>query len=202
MNLAALCKMVLVIGFLTSAATLWAQGGTSPEQAYRQYINALYRADPDQALAVIAGRPDQIEFIRVFLTCLDASNAFRQKYIAAYGAAEWAKFGQDEPEAGVPAFHLPDPIPLNIYRRLLKQSPTPDGRDYVVSQENGEMRIIYRNGKWYLAAASLGIEGRASQYEILTAVLREYQGRVGAPEETPAGLRVAMKQDLGRTGQW
>ncbi len=187
---------------MVSAVPLWAMGAPSPEGAYRQYIDALFRAAPDQALEVIVGRPDQIDFIRTFLTCLGASNAFRQKYIAAYGKGEWDKFGQDEPDAGVPAFNLPGKIPLSTYRALLKKKAIPDGRDYIVPQEKGVMRIIQRDGRWYLRADSLGFEGRPSQYKILTAVLREYQTRIGAPEETPAGLRVAMKRALRRTGQW
>ncbi len=193
---------VLLISLVLSNAPLWAQGAESPGKAYRQYIDGLFRADPDQALAVIAGRADQIDFIRTFITCLGASNAFRQKYIAAYGQTEWDKFGQEEPAYGVRAFNLPDTIPLNTYRALLNKKPAPSGRDYIVSQENGNMRIIQRGGQWFLMADSLGFEGRSLQYQLLTAVLREYQTRIGAPQETPAGLRVAMKRALRRTGQW
>ncbi|MDJ0874833.1 MAG: hypothetical protein QNJ48_00880 [Desulfobacterales bacterium] len=193
---------VLLFSLVLSAAPLWAQGGESPGKAYRQYIDALFRADPDQALAVIAGRAEQIDFIRTFITCLGASNAFRIKYIAAYGQSEWDKFSQDEPAYGVRAFNLPDTIPLNTYRALLNKQPAPSGRGYIVSQENGNMRIIQQGGRWYLKAGTLGFEGRSSQYKILTAVLREYQTRIGASQETPAGLRVAMKRALRRTGQW
>ncbi len=193
---------IFLAALAMTAASLSAMGAARPEQAYRHYIDALFRADPDQALSVIVGRPDQIGFIRAFITCLAASNDFRQKYTAAYGQDEWEKFGREEPEVGVPAFNLPGKIPLSTYRSLLKRQPVPSGREYVVFQENGTMRIVQRDGQWYLQAGSLGFAGRASQYEILTAVLREYQTRIGAPGETPSGLRVAMKQALRRTGQW
>ncbi len=194
--------LIPLVFFALAAAAPTASGATSPEQAYRQYIDALFRADPDQALDVIVGRPDQIGFIRTFITCLRASNDFRQRYTAVYGQDEWDKFGQNEPEAGVSAFNLPDKIPIGTYRALLKKQPVPSGREYVVSQENGTMRIVQRDGRWYLQAGSLGFEGRASQYEILTAVLREYQTRIGAPGETSTGLRVALKMALRGTGQW
>ncbi len=193
---------VALVVLTAATAPLAATGAESPEQAYRQYIDALFRAEPDRALDVIVGRPAQVRFIRMFITCLGASNDFRKKYTAAYGQTEWEKFGRSEPEAGVPAFNLPDKIPLSTYRALLRKQPAASGRDYIVSQENGTMRIVQRDGKWYLRADSLGFEGRASQYEILTAVLREYQTRIGAPGETPSGLRVAMKKALRRTGQW
>lgn len=193
---------ILLMGLIMSPTSLWAQGAAGPEAAYRQYIDALFRADPDQALMVIAGRPDRIDFIRTFISCLNASNTFRQKYVAAYGQSEWDKFSQDEPGAGVPAFNLPDKIPLDTYRALLKHKPIPSGRDFVVQQENGFMRIIQRNGRWYLEADTLGFEGHPAQYEILAAVLREYQTRIGAPEETPGKLRIAMKRALRQTDQW
>jgi hypothetical protein len=197
-----LSTMAVLVALVATAAPPSAPGAARPEQAYRQYIDALFRADPGQALGVIVGRADQIGFIRTFITCLAASNAFRQKYTAVYGQAEWEKFGREEPEAGVPAFKLPDKIPLSTYRRLSEKQPEPRGREYIVTQENGVMRIVQRDGKWYLRADSLGFEGRASQYEILTAVLREYQTRIGTPGWTPTGLRVAVKQALRRTGQW
>ena len=198
----ALSTMAVLVALVATAAPPSAPGAARPGQAYRQYIDALFRADPGQALGVIVGRADQIGFIRTFITCLAASNDFRQKYTAVYGQAEWEKFGRDEPGAGVPAFNLPDKIPLSTYRRLSKKQPEPRGREYIVTQENGVMRIVQRDGKWYLRADSLGFEGRASQYEILTAVLREYQTRIGTPGWTPTGLRVAVKQALRRTGQW
>ena len=197
-----LSTMAVLVALVATAAPPSAPGAARPGQAYRQYIDALFRADPGQALGVIVGRADQIGFIRTFITCLAASNDFRQKYTAVYGQAEWEKFGRDEPEAGVPAFNLPDKIPLSTYRRLSEKQPEPRGREYIVTQENGVMRIVQRDGKWYLRADSLGFEGRASQYEILTAVLREYQTRIGTPGWTPTGLRVAVKQALRRTGQW
>lgn len=193
---------IVLMSLVLSAASLWAQGAASPVAAYRQYLDALYRADPEQALAVITGRPDQIDFIRTFLDCLHASNVFRKKYIAAYGRAEWDKFSQDEPWADVPAFQLPGKIPADTYRALLKKTPVPRGQAYIVTQENGDMRIIQRDGQWYLVAESLGFEGQPSQYAILAAVLREYQTRIGAPGETAAGLRVAMKRAIRQTGQW
>jgi hypothetical protein len=194
--------LIVLLSFAFSAASLWAQGAASPVGAYQQYLDALYRADPDQALAVITGRPDQIEFIRTFLDCLHASNEFREKYIATYGRAEWDKFGQDEPGANVPAFSLPGQIPPDSFRRLQKKNPIPRGSDYIVPQENGDMRIIQQDGEWYLVAESLGFEGQPAQYAILSAVLREYQTRIGAPGETAAGLRVAMKRAIRKTGQW
>ncbi len=197
-----LSTMAVLVALVATAAPPSAPGAARPGQAYRQYIDALFRADPGQALGVIVGRAEQIGFIRTFINCLAASNDFRQKYTAVYGQAEWEKFGRDEPEAGVPAFNLPDKIPLSTYRRLSEKQPEPRGREYIVTQENGVMRIVQRDGKWYLRADSLGFEGRASQYEILTAVLREYQTRIGTPGWTPTGLRVAVKQALRRTGQW
>ena len=197
-----LSTTVLLVVLAVTTASLSATGASSPGQAYRQYIDALFRADPDQALGVIVGQPDQIGFIRTFITCLAASNDFRQKYTAVYGQAEWEKFGRDEPEAGVPAFNLPDKIPLSTYRALAAKQPAPRGREYAVIQENGAMRIVQRDGKWYLRADSLGFEGRAAQYEILTAVLREYQTRIGTHGWTPAGLRVALKKAVRQTGQW
>jgi hypothetical protein len=195
-------RTALVMALILSSVPLWAQGAASPERAYRQYIDALYRADPDQALAVIAGPPRQIEFIRAFIACVAASNTFREKYIAAYGPNEWAKFAQNEPAANLPAFNLPGKIPLTTYRALLKQKMRPEGRDYIVPQENGAMRIIRQNGQWYLEAGSLGFEGQPSQYEVLASVLLEYQTRIGVPEETPARLRQDLKRALYRTGQW
>ncbi len=194
--------MILMLSLVFSSTSLWAQGAASPAGAYRQYLDALYRADSDQALAVITGRPDRIEFIRVFLDCLRASNVFRAKYVAAYGQAEWDKFGQDEPAAGVPAFSLPGKIPADSFRALMKKQPVPKGDSYVVSQENGEMRIIRQGSRWYLVAESLGFEGQPSQYAILAAVLKEYQTRIGAPDESAASLRVAMKRAIRQTGQW
>ncbi len=195
-----LISTAIVVALVTTPPAV--SGASSPGQAYRQYIDALFRADPDQVLDVIVGRPDQIGFIRTFITCLRASNDFRRRYTAAYGRVEWDKFGQNEPEAGVSAFNLPDKIPIDTYRALLKKQPVSNGREYIVSQENGTMRIVQRDGQWYLQADSLGFEGRASQYEILTAVLREYQTRIGDPGETSSGLRVAFKMALRRTGQW
>lgn len=180
----------------------WAQGASSPEKAYRQYIDALYRADPDRALAVITGPPERIAFIRTFIACVGASNAFRNKYIDAYGLAEWDKFAQEEPDANLPAFNLPGKIPLSTYRALRDIKPIPDGRGYKVPQANGAMRITRREGRWYLDAASLGLDGQRSQFEILAAVLREYQTRIGDPRETPGGLRWSFKRALRQTGQW
>ena len=193
---------LVLISLVFVPPSVGAQGTSSPGAAYRQYLDALYRADSDQALAVITGRPEQIEFIRIFLDCLHASNVFREKFIAAYGQEDWDKFGQDEPRAGVSAFNLPGKIPRDSFRALLKKKPVPRGNSYVVSQEKGEMRLIQQDGQWYLVAESLGFEGRSSQYAILTAVLREYLTRIGAPGETAAGLRVAMKRTLRDTGQW
>jgi hypothetical protein len=190
------------MGLVLSSAPLRAQGAASPEMAYRRYIDALYRADPGQALAVIAGPQQQLAFIRAFIACVAASNTFRQKYIAAYGPREWEKFAQNEPAANLAAFHLPGKIPLATYRALLKQKPVPAGRDFIVPQANGSVRIIRQNGQWYLDAGSLGFEGQPSQYEVLAAVLLEYQTRIGEPEETPAGLRQDLKRALQRTGQW
>jgi hypothetical protein len=199
---AAIPTALLAMGLILSSAPLRAQGAASPEGAYRQYIDALYRADPDQALSVIAGPPRQLEFIRAFIACVAASNTFRQKYIAAYGPEEWKKFAQNEPAANVRAFHLPGKIPLTTYRVLLKQKPVAEGRDYIVPQANGAIRLIRQNGKWYLESGSLGFEGQTSQYEVLAAVLLEYQTRIGVPEETSAGLRQDLKRALHRTGQW
>nr|MBL0713835.1 hypothetical protein [Desulfobacterales bacterium] len=76
-------SLLLLMVIVLSVSNLWARGAISPDAAYRQYIGALYRADPDQALVVIAGRPDQIEFIRSFISFVRARNAFRENYIAA-----------------------------------------------------------------------------------------------------------------------
>jgi hypothetical protein len=193
---------VLVLIIVLARGQLWAGGAASPAEAYRRYVEALYRADPDQATAVITGASERIAFIRTFIDCVGASNIFRNKYIAAYGQTEWDKFAQPEAGSDLPAFHLPGKIPLATYRALLKKQPLPDGRGYKVPQANGALRIIPQGGLWYLDAASLGFEGRPSQYAILAAVLREYQTRIGDPGETPAGLRSAVKRTLRRTGEW
>ena len=85
---------------------------------------------------------------------------------------------------------------------MLKREPVQKGRDYIVPGEQGDLRVIQQAGKWYLAADSLGFEGRTAQYEILAAVLREYMTRIGAPGVTPSGLRVAVKKTIHQTGKW
>ncbi len=194
--------LVIVLVTMLSATSLWAQGAISPAAAYRQYIGALFRADPDQVMAVITGRPDQMAFIRTFIDCVQASNAFREKYIAAYGQAEWDKFDRDEANADVKAFRLPGKIPLATYRELLERKPVQQGRHYIVHGESGNLQIIQQEGKWYLVAESLGFEGRKAQYDLLAAVLREYMTRIGAPGLTPSEIRVAVKKAIQQTGLW
>ena len=194
--------LVVMLVTVLSAASLWAQGAISPAAAYRQYIGGLFRADPDQVMAVITGKPDQMAFIRTFIDCVRASNAFREKYIAAYGQAEWEKFDQDEAGADVRAFRLPGKIPLASYRELLERKPVQQGRHYIVHGESGNLQIIQQEGKWYLVAESLGFEGRKAQYDILAAVLREYMTRIGAPGLTPSEIRVAVKKAIQQTGLW
>ena len=195
---------IVVIALVTmpSATNLWAQGAISPEAAYRRYIGALFRADPDQVMAVITGKPDQMAFIRTFIDCVRASNAFREKYIAAYGHAEWEKYAQDEPGADVRAFRLPGKIPLATYRELLERKPVQQGHHYIVHGESGDLRIVQQEGQWYLVAKSLGFEGRKAQYDLLAAVLREYMTRIGAPGLTPSEIRVAVKKAIQQTGLW
>lgn len=195
---------LLFVTLLTmlSATKLWAQGATSPEAAYRQYIDALFRADPDQVMAVITGKPDRMAFIHTFIDCVRASNAFREKYIAAYGRAEWEKFAQDEPRAHVKAFRLPGKIPLATYHELLERKPVQQGRHYIVPGESGDLRIIRQDGEWYLVAESLGFEGREAQYGILAAVLREYMTRIGTPRSMPSDIRVGVKKAVQQTGLW
>jgi hypothetical protein len=194
--------LILLLVLMLPATNHGVQGALSPEAAYRQYISALFRADPDAVMAVITGKPDQMAFIRTFIDCVRASNAFREKYIAAYGQPEWEKFAQDESGAGVKAFRLPGKIPLATYRELLERKPVQQGRYYIVRGENGDLRIIRQEGKWYLVAESLGFEGRQAQYDILAAVLREYMTRIGAPGLTPTEIRVAMKKAIQQTGLW
>lgn len=194
--------LILLLVMMRPATNLWAQGALSPEAAYRHYISALFRADPDAVMAVITGKPDQMAFIRAFIDCVRASNAFREKYIAAYGQAEWEKFAQDESGANVKAFRLPGKIPMAAYHALLKRKPVQQGHHYIVPGENGDLRIIRQEDQWYLAADSLGFEGRQAQYDILAAVLREYMTRIGAPGLTPTEIRVAMKKAIQQTGMW
>ena len=194
--------LIFMLAIMLPAANLGAAGASSPEAAYRQYVGALYRANPDQVLAVITGRPEQKAFIRTFIDCVRASNAFREKYIRAYGQTEWDKFAQDESGGEAKAFQLPGKIPITTYHQLLKRKPVQQGRHFIVAGEAGNLRIILQEGKWYLEAETLGFEGRAAQYEILAAVLREYMTRIGAPGVTPSGLRVAMKRAIHQTGMW
>ena len=194
--------LIFVLAIFLPAANLGAAGASSPEAAYRQYIGALYRANPDQVLAVVIGQPEQLAFIRAFIDCVGASNAFREKYISAYGQAEWDKFAQDESGAEAKAFQLPGKIPIATYYELLKRKPVQQGRHYIVRGEAGDLRIILQEGKWYLAAGSLGFEGRTAQYEVLAALLREYMTRIGLPGVTPSALRVAVKRAIRQTGMW
>ena len=195
-------SLIFLLALMLPVSHLRAEGALSPETAYRHYIEALYRADPDQVVALIRGKPDQVAFIHTFIDCVRASNAFREKYIAAYGQAEWDQFAQDEAGADAKAFRLPGKIPIATYRALLERKPVLQGRDYIVPGENGDLRIIRREAKWYLAADSLGFEGQTAQYEILAAVLREYMTRIGAPGLTPSALRVAVKKAIHQTGMW
>ena len=194
--------LVLLLAIMLPVTHLGAAGASSPEPAYRQYIGALYRADPDQVLAVITGEPEQLTFIRAFIDCVRTSNAFREKYITAYGQVEWDRFAQDETGAEARAFQLPGKLPIATYHELLKRKPVQQGRDFIVRGEAGDLRIILQEGQWYMAADTLGFEGRTAQYEILAAVLREYKTRIGSPGVSPSGLRIATKRAIRQTGMW
>jgi len=170
------------------------RGAPSPNDAWRQFVHALGAADPAQALAVVDGSDQQIALVRDFVLCLQAVQSFRTRFTAHYGQREWERFSQQEEGSPLPVFHLPQEIPRETYREMIRQSVLPDGRAYRVPPQFGSARIIDRNGRWFLEAASLGVS--PLPYENMRAVLRAFEPRIGKVDVTAAELRQEVKQAL------
>lgn len=187
---------LLLFFLLFSGSPLLAggNGAPTPDGAWRQFVHAMREADPVLALSVIDGTPQQIALVHDFLTCIQAVQSFRERFTAHYGLPEWERFRQKEDGSSLPVFHLPEEIPKETYREMIRQTVLPDGDAYRVPAQFGSARIIAHDGQWYLEAVSLGVS--QLPYQDMTAVLRAFEPRIGAAGVSAAELRRAVKQAL------
>ena len=196
MNASWLIRLLVLFSLVVTGVPARAaeRGALSPDDAWRQFVHAMGAADPAQALAVIEGSDQQIALVRDFLVCLQAVKSFRTRFSAQYGQQEWERFSQQEEGSNLPVFHLPREIPRETYREMMHQSVLPDGSAYRVPPQFGSARIIDRNGRWYLDAASLGLS--PLPYSDMSAILRAFEPQIGKTDVSAAELRQDVKQAL------
>lgn len=161
---------------------------TAPRRTLLAWHGSLIGGDRQQYLACFAGTEDELVLVLAAFEVVEASEAFHNAVVAAYGEDAWRSFERAD-GARVARFPRdPDwPMRITLVRTgAMAFGYLPGGRV--------PMHLVEDRGAWRIQAASLIPPGQTAEkaaYYLFrwSAALRELAQRVGRPGEPAVPLR-------------
>ena len=184
--------LVSIAGCGPEQAALRAPGPSEDDSAPRRTLVAwhgsLVGGDRQQYLACFAGTQDELVLVLAAFEAVEASEAFHDAVVAAYGEDAWRSFERAD-GARVARFpREPDwPMRITLVRTgAMAFGYLPGGRV--------PLHLVEDRGAWRIRAASLIPPGQTAEkaaYYLFrwSAALRELAQRVGRPGEPAAPLQ-------------
>ncbi len=151
---------------------------TGAHGATVDFFTALLNGDAEAAIAVVEGSDKEKKALTARANYQRASVQFKTAFVNKFGDGAWAKFNSPE--------HLPEPAtsqrpPFNARLSVFEQvdldqmllyKPQENGDEASYPAEQGDLKVVKKNGVWKLVAASLlppGLDGADKATQILTA---------------------------------
>jgi len=172
------------------------QDDAAPRRTLLAWHGSLIGSDRQQYLACFAGTEDELVLVLAAFEVVEASEAFRNAVVAAYGEDAWQSFERAD-GARVARFPRESDWPMRI--TLVRTGAMAFG---YLPGGRVPMHLVEDRGTWRIQAASLIPPGQTAEkaaYYLFrwSAALRELAQRVGRPGEPAAPLRAdAPRQAL------
>ena len=165
-----------------------AEDDSAPRQTLLAWHGSLIGGDRQQYLACFAGTEEELVLVLAAFEAVEASEAFHNAVVAAYGEDAWRSFERAD-GARVARFPRESDWPMRITlvrTGALAFGYLPGGRV--------PMHLVEDRGAWRIQAASLIPPGQTAEkaaYYLFrwSAALRELVQRVGRPGEPAAPLQ-------------
>ena len=161
---------------------------SAPRRTLLAWHGSLIGGDRQQYLACFAGTEDELVLVLAAFEVVEASEAFHNAVVAAYGEDAWKSFERAD-GARVARFPRESDWPMRI--TLIRTSTVAFG---YLPGGRVPLHLLEDRGAWRIQAASLIPPGQTAEkaaYYLFrwSAALRELAQRVGRPGEPAAPLR-------------
>ena len=161
---------------------------TAPRRTLLAWHGSLTGGDRQQYLASFAGTEDELVLVLAAFEVVEASEAFHNAVVAAYGEDAWRSFERAD-GARVARFPRESDWPMRI--TLVRSGAMAFG---YLPGGRVPLHLVEDRGAWRIQAASLIPPGQTAEkaaYYLFrwSAALRELAQRVGRPGEPAAPLR-------------
>ena len=174
---------------------------SAPRRTLLAWHGSLVGGDRQQYLACFAGTEDELVLVLAAFEAVEASEAFHNAVVAAYGEDAWQSFERAD-GARVARFPRESDWPMRI--TLVRTGAMAFG---YLPGGRVPLHLVEDRGAWRIQAASLIPPGQTAEkaaYYLFrwSAALRELAQRVGRPGEPAAPLRPdaprgALEEKLG-----
>jgi len=164
-----------------------AQDDSAPRRTLLAWHGSLVGSDRQQYLACFAGTEDELVLVLAAFEAVEASEAFHNAVVAAYGEDAWRSFERAD-GARVARFPRESDWPMRI--TLVRTGAMAFG---YLPGGRVPLHLVEDRGAWRIQAASLIPPGQTAEkaaYYLFrwSAALRELAQRVGRPGEPAAPL--------------